>query len=503
MFARFSRLFLVTSAAALAVTACTRETPLQPMNPSVVAQDTGPASPPPNDNRDSARFVPFLPFFDSTDVSNATIEPGEPTSACHDTIAAPTRTVWYSYVSHTPGTVQLSAQLFGPAPGIVSVYFVSADTLITVGCNSNFGPVTFNADSGSGFFFQISDSALATGATVFTLQQDTIIPPPPPPPPPPAGNDNFADAELAPGIPFTATAVFDLATREPGEPGFCFSQSRTVWYRFTPTTTQPVTAGLQAPFFDGLTVYLGTSLNNLSFLTCTSSFGGPVSFTAVAGQTYYFQVESDQPGTATFSLRPPPPPQANFWTNPFDPSVFDVVQFQDFSFDPGGIGIQSEQWDFGDGATATGGFSTHRYAADGDYVVRLTVTTFDGRSGSTSRTLQVRTHDVAITRFATPASGQTSKTTKISVDIRSNRLPETVQVQLFKSVPGGFQLVAVSEQTLPTRNRVTSVAFSYTFTPDDAIIGKVTFRVVALLANARDALPADNEAIGAPTKVTK
>ena len=497
MFAPFSRFFLFTSAAALAVTACTRETPLQPMNPSVVAQDTGPASPPSNDNRDSARFVPFLPFFDSTDVTNATTEPGEPSSACHDTVGAPTRTVWYFYMSHAPGTVQLSAQLFGPAAGTVSVYFASADTLITVGCNSNFGPVTFNADSGSGFFFQVSDSAGGAGPTVFTLQQDTIIPPG-------LGNDNFADAELVPGIPFTATAVFDFATREPSEPpAFCFFQSRTVWYRFTPTTTQPVTAGLQASFFDGLTLYQGTSLNSLSFMGCTSSFGGPVSFTAVAGQTYYFQVGSDQPGTATFSLRPPPPPQANFGTDPFDPSVFDVVQFQDFSFDPGGIGIQSEQWDFGDGATATGGFPTHRYAADGDYVVRLTVTTFDGRSGSTSRTLQVRTHDVAITRFATPASGQTGKTSKISVDIRSNRLPEMVQVQLLKSVPGGFQLVAVSEQTLPTRNRVTSVAFSYTFTPDDAIIGKVTFRAVVYLGSGRDALPADNEAIGSPTKVNR
>jgi PKD repeat protein len=245
------------------------------------------------------------------------------------------------------------------------------------------------------------------------------------------------------------------------------------------------------------------SLNNLSFLRCTGSFGGPVSFTAVAGQTYYFQVGSDQPGTATFSLQPPPPPQANFGTNPFDPSVFDVVQFQDFSFDPVGIGIQSEQWDFGDGAIATGPFSTHRYSADGDYLVRLTVTTFDGRTGSTSRTLLVRTHDVAITRFATPSSGMSGKTSKISVDIRSNRLAETVQVQLLKSVPGGFQLVAVSQQTLPTRNRVTSVAFSYTFTAADAIIGKVTFKAVALLVNARDALPADNEAIGSPTKVNR
>lgn len=501
MLARFSRFLTFTAVAALAVASCTRETPLQPLRPDVVAQDT--ASPaPPNDNRDSARFIPFVPFFDSTDVTNATVEPGEVTSFCHDTIGAPTRTVWYVYVSQAPGTVQLTAQLRGPAPGILSTYFVSADTLIPVGCNSNFGPVTFNADSGSAFFFQISDSAGATGPTVFSLQQDSG-PPPPPPPPPPSGNDNFADAELAPGIPFTATAVFDFATREPNEPAFCFFNSRTVWYRFTPTTTQAVTAGLQAPFFDGLTVYQGTSLNSLSFLRCASSFSGPVSFTAVAGQTYYFQVGSDQPGTATFSLQPPPPPQANFFTQPFDPSSFDLVQFFDQSFDPGGVGIQTRQWDFGDGAAGTGFNPTHRYAVDGDYQVTLTVTTFDGRTGSITRTLQVRTHDVAITRFATPATGMTGKTSRISVDIKSNRYPETVLVQLFKSVPGGYQLVSTSVQTLPTRDRVTTLLFSYAFTPDDAVIGKVTFRAVATIMGARDALPADNEAIGNPTKVIR
>lgn len=499
MLARFSRILTFT-AMALALASCTHEAPVQPIRADVLADTGGP--PPSNDNRNSARFIPFLPYFDTTDVANATIEPGEPTSACHDSIAQPTRTVWYFYQSRAPGTAQLSALVQGPAPGVLSVYLASADTLIPVGCNSNnFGPVTFNADSGAGLFFQVSDSAAATGPTVFSLQQDTIIPPPPPPPP--SGNDNFADAEQVSGIPFSATAVFDSATLEPFEPVYCLFQSRTVWYRFTPTETRAVSVGLQAPFFGGLTIYQGTSLNNLSFRGCSSSFGGPISFAAVAGQTYYFQVGSDQPGTATFFVQPPPPPQPSFFTQPFDPSTFDLVQFFDQSFDPGGVGIQTQHWDFGDGATGTGFNPTHRYGADGDYQVSLTVTTFDGRTGSITRALQVRTRDVTIMRFATPNSGMTGKTSKISVDIRSNRYPETVQVQLFKSVPGGYQLVATSTQTLPTRNRVTTVAFSYTFTPDDAVVGKVTFRAVAMIQGGRDALPADNEAIGSPTKVSR
>jgi hypothetical protein len=52
-----------------------------------------------------------------------------------------------------------------------------------------------------------------------------------------------------------------------------------------------------------------------------------------------------------------------------------------------------------------------------------------------------------------------------------------------------------------TVSRTTSFDFSYTFTADDAVAGKVTFKVVATIVGARDAAPADNEAIALPTKV--
>lgn len=506
MLARFSRFLTVTTTAALAFAfaSCTHEAPVQPIRADVVAADTG-GPPPSNDNRDSARFIPFVPFFDSTDVTNATVEAGEPTSVCHDSIGQPTRTVWYFFQSQAPGTVQLTAQLFGPAPGILSVYFDSSGVgLLPVGCSSSFGPVTFNADSGLGYFFQVSDSAGATGPTVFTLQQDTIVPPPPPPPP--SGNDNFADARVIPGVPFSDSASFFEATREGGEPAACAFQQRTLWYAFTPTQTGVVSAQLQTPFFGSLAVYTGTSLNNLSLVGCTFSFN-LFSFTAVAGTTYFIQVQTDQPSIGTFQLLPPPPPQANFFTQPFDPSTFDVVQFQDVSFDPVGVGFRPPQWSFGDGASASGFVVTHRYAADGDYLVELRVTTLDGRTASTARTLQVRTRDVAITKFAVPVAAMSGQTRSISVGVVSNRNAEIVTVTLFKSVPGfgGFQPIGVLQQSVPVRsaNRTTNFAFSYTFTEDDAVIGKVTFRAIATIQAGRDALPADNEAIGSPTKVTR
>ncbi|HEV2672689.1 MAG TPA: PKD domain-containing protein, partial [Gemmatimonadales bacterium] len=162
---------------------------------------------------------------------------------------------------------------------------------------------------------------------------------------------------------------------------------------------------------------------------------------------------------------------------------------------------------FGDGGSSNVQSPTHRYAADGDYQVRLTVTTFDGRSASISRVLQVRTHDVAITRFTVPNAASSGQTRNISVGVTSNRYPETVTVLLFKSVPGfgGYQQIGALEQFVALRsaNRTTNFDFSYTFTSDDAVLGKVTFRAVAVIQSGRDALPADNEAIGSPTKASR
>jgi PKD repeat protein len=170
------------------------------------------------------------------------------------------------------------------------------------------------------------------------------------------------------------------------------------------------------------------------------------------------------------------------------------------------VGFQSEAWSFGDGTTANGCCPTHRYAADGDYTVKLTVTTFDGRTASASQVVHVRTHDVAITRFAVPVTANVGQTRMITVGISDSHYPETVQVQLYKSVPGpynNFQLVGTLTQSITVLpgGRTTTFSFNYTFTADDAVAGKVTFEAVATIIGARDAQPADNTAISPPTKV--
>ena len=100
-----------------------------------------------------------------------------------------------------------------------------------------------------------------------------------------------------------------------------------------------------------------------------------------------------------------------------------------------------------------------------------------------------------------PQSAAAGQTRSITVGVANSRYPESVQVQLYRN----DAVVGTLTQQVPVRgaNRTTPFSFNYTFTSDDAALGKVTFKAVATISGARDALPSDNTAIALPTKVTR
>ena len=492
MFGRFYQ-----SAAALAgltalVTSCTSDLPVQPRI-ALTAQLLAAS----NDNFANATVIPALPFSDTADITDATMETGEQAPSCAFGSSSG-KTVWYTFTPTTTGL--LSVTMTAPFSTVVAVdTAVSPSGLGEVVCRSPFGGTsTFEAQAGTTYQFQVDGMFGQAGLLEFRL--DAIQPPP---------NDNFADVTSIPALPFDGTVDLTAASLEAGEPTpTCASSplTSTAWYRFTPTQTGSISASAFGfGFSTVVATYTGTSVASLTQVGC-GAFGNRSTFRAVANTTYYFQVGGvfGQTGSLEFRLDVTPPPVANFFFFPFDASVFDVVQFIDQSFDPGGVGFAPQAWTFGDGTTGTGN-PTHRFAADGDYTVQLTVTTLDGRTAVASQTVHVRTHDVAITRFSTPNAASSGQTRRIVVSVNSKRYTESVQVQLFSSVPGGFQQFGSLTQSVPMnpKNGTTDFAFSYTFTADDAQIGKVTFKAVAVISGARDALPADNEAIAPPTKVSR
>ena len=149
------------------------------------------------------------------------------------------------------------------------------------------------------------------------------------------------------------------------------------------------------------------------------------------------------------------------------------------------------------------GTVNHRYTADGTYLVTLHAMTPDGRTHTVTSQVKVETHDVSITRFDVPGSAREGETKSIKVHVGNTRYPEKVTVTLAKN--SGDQWVQVGSLTLDVPAHpwhTVQFPFAYTFTPQDAVAGKVTFRAQAQLPYpTRDALSLDNEVISLATKV--
>lgn len=447
---------------------------------------------PANDNFGNATTVSSLPFSDSQDLSTATTDPGEPL------FCGTQQTDWYSF---TPSSdVVVNATTVGSSVFSTNISVFRQDGsgfggLTFLGCGQFGNSIQFHAHAGTTYYIQ--------GGNVFggfgTLQLNlTAIPPPP--------NDNFADAIPISGVPFSDSPDLTGATTEAGEPLSCAPFIGTAWYAFTPTTSGSYSTGI----FSGngeIAVYTGSSLQNLTQVACGNQ-GGLSTWHADAGTTYYIQAGtlSGFGAQVTVQLEQTPPPQVGFFWGPGDPSIFDTISFFDQSFDPANIGIQTHGWNFGDGQTASGCCPTHQYAKDGDYTVKLTDTTVDGRSASATNVVHVRTHDIAITSFLAPNTAKAGKTSTFDVKLSDTRYPEQVEVDLMKSDPtspfGGFFTVASLTQGVQVSRSATDFRLNYTFTSGDAALGKLTFKAVATIIGPRDAVPADNTAIALPTRVT-
>jgi hypothetical protein len=316
-------------------------------------------------------------------------------------------------------------------------------------------------------------------------------------------NDNFADAAPISSVPFSINADTIGATSEADESNPCGSgyNPSSVWFSYTPPTNITLTARvIYNNFPTVLAVYTGSSLATLVQVGC-SQYYYDTTFQAQAGTTYYFQVSGYYDvyqGAIPFMLDVTPPPQVNINYYPGDPSIFDNISFSGSAYDPVGIFGNTYAWTLSDGFTFDQSSFNHQFAADGDYQVSLTFTTYDGRSNTANTTVQVRTRDVAINKFSIPQTARVNTTKTISVDVTNKRYSDNVQVVLYKGLPGGGeQQIGVLTIYVPVRaTRPTTFKFSYTFTSSDATVGKVTFRAIATLANGRDALPADNTAIG-------
>jgi hypothetical protein len=130
----------------------------------------------------------------------------------------------------------------------------------------------------------------------------------------PPANDSFANGVTIGTLPYSSSPSTVCATTEGGEPSPCGGISSTVWYRFTPSATQALTANTIGSSYDTvLAVYTGSGLGSLSLVGCNDDFSGLqslVQFTATAGVTYQLQVGgfAGATGNLTFNVTGPATP---------------------------------------------------------------------------------------------------------------------------------------------------------------------------------------------------
>ncbi|PWK82307.1 PKD domain-containing protein [Lentzea atacamensis] len=233
-------------------------------------------------------------------------------------------------------------------------------------------------------------------------------------------NDYFANAQQVTSLPFSAPQPdFSLASAEPDEPvtTACPGVSEgtpTVWYTYTPTTTQSIFGQVVVNGGGGpvLGVYEGSALAELKALGCVNpSYYNGKAFRLVAGTTYHLQLQYSfyDTNTATMRLSEAPPLEVEVSSGASgEQSIFHDITFRTYPRNHYDQPVTTE-WDFGDGTIlppSTDSSKTYRYAKDGNYTVTVRSTSQDGRTATDTTTVVVKTHDVGIAKFITPASAR-------------------------------------------------------------------------------------------------
>jgi PKD repeat protein len=419
----------------------------QPLGGNLVLSATQ-IPPPANDDFANAKAIAALPFSETIDVSGATREAGESPYLCPGSL---NHSVWYAFTPTDDAAVTATL-----VDGVVGVFRgTSIADLAQVACSEPGLPLTLQLVGDTAYYFAVSDDNATGGVVTFNLAD---APSPvaafhySPWNPTPLSPTSFTDDSFDPGGRTFASRLWDFGDGASAS-GCCPSHQFAADGDYTVTLTVTTTDGR----------------------TDSASLVVPV-------------------------RTPPPSPVANYHYDPPDPTRVSTISFTDDSIDPAGQTFVSTLWYFGDGASASGCCPNHQYAEDGDYAVTLTVTTTDGRTDNRTRIVSVRTHDVAIVSVDVPKVGVVGSTKTVSVYVASGDYTENVQVNLLRSVPGGFETVNLQTQTIPA-NTTAAFGFAYTFTRSDASLGTIAFQAHAVITDQVDPIPVDNVLTSANVKV--
>ena len=240
-----------------------------------------------NDNFSNAQVLSGSSGTTTGDNIGATKQPAEPDHADDKGGSS----VWYSWTA--PSNGQFFFNTFGSAfDTLLAVYtgnMVNHLTPVTSNDDANFdhtSAVSILATSGTTYRVAVDGYDGATGA--LALAWGPEVPP---------ANDNFANAQVVSGTAGTLTGANVGAGKETGEPEHAgVSGGRSVWFRWTATSTNKMSMTTAGSDFDTLlAVYTGSSVNALVEVASNDEFEADstsaVSFVPSVGTTYRIAVD--------------------------------------------------------------------------------------------------------------------------------------------------------------------------------------------------------------------
>ena len=232
---------------------------------------------PANDNAADATAVTAVPVSFSTDTTNATTEPDEPSGWCGPTA----KTVWWKVT--LPAATDLAISTKGSDfDTVINLYRLEDGTAQLVDCNDDddwdlSSRLVTAAAAGDEYLVQIGGLFDEFGqlATSFSALE-------------PLDNDNFADAYEITGLLTSTEASNAGATLESGERVPCdrYVADRTVWFKWTAPATGLLSIWVQDRVVGAWT---GTSLGDLSSIGC-SQYGWVDEMAVVAGEDIWLQI---------------------------------------------------------------------------------------------------------------------------------------------------------------------------------------------------------------------
>ncbi len=239
---------------------------------------------------------------------NSNRESGEPIHAGHPGGAS----IWFTWTAPQSAVYSIATVGGTYFDSLLAVYTGSSINALTlVAANDDYNAfassrVTFSAVAGVTYVIAVDAKDAVGGTLRLTIGRPPL-------------NDNFADAVTITGpLPAVVFGRNFGATIEPGEPIHTTREdvpaSNSVWWKWTAPQSQSYQLSLDGSNFDSvLAVYTGSAVNALTKIGANDDFIGPLSFltfTAVAGETYYIAVDGFSGQAGNIELRVLPPPVA-------------------------------------------------------------------------------------------------------------------------------------------------------------------------------------------------